>query len=56
MANNESEVERRPGIDMVPLGDSFEWNPEPDDGAPILRHDFHLNASEQIAMLAHEER
>ena len=45
MANNESEVERGAGIDMVPL-ESFEWTPGPDDGAPILRRDFHLNVSE----------
>lgn len=49
MANNECEVERWAGIDMVPLGESFEWSPGPDDGAPILRHDFHLKMSEQVA-------
>ncbi len=27
MSNDESEVERRAGADMVPVGESFEWNP-----------------------------
>jgi hypothetical protein len=42
MSNYESEVERHAGVDMVPFGESFEWNPGPDDGAPILRPDFNL--------------
>jgi hypothetical protein len=54
MPNNESEVERW-GLDMVPLGESFEWSPGPDDGAPILRHDFHLKVSEQVAIPAGAE-
>jgi hypothetical protein len=49
MANNESEVERWAGLDMVPLGESFEWSSEPENGAPILRYDFHLKVSEQVA-------
>ena len=55
MANTESKVERGAGIDMVPVGESFEWNPGPDDGAPILRHDFHLKVSEQVAIPAGAE-
>lgn len=42
MANNELQIELYAGIDMVPLGGSFEWTPGPDDDAPIARHDFHL--------------
>ena len=38
MANNESEVERKAGIDMVPLGESYEWKLGPDDDT-ILRHE-----------------
>ena len=48
MANNEFAVERAAGIDMVPL-ESFEWNPELDDVAVILRYDFQLNMPEQVA-------
>jgi hypothetical protein len=47
MANNEFDVERRAGIDMAPIGESFEWNPGSEDGAPILRDDFDLKVSEQ---------
>jgi hypothetical protein len=50
MTNNEFDVERRAGIDMVPVGESFEWNPKPDDSAPILRDDFDLKVSEQGAV------
>lgn len=39
MSHDESEVERRAGADMVPFGESLEWNPERDDGSPILRQD-----------------
>jgi len=52
---NESEVERRAGLDMVPLGASFEWNTGPDDGVPIVRHDFHIKVSEQVAIPAGTE-
>lgn len=31
--SSESKVERHAGIDMVPVGESFETNWEPDDGA-----------------------
>ena len=54
MAKNEFAVERAAGIDMVPL-ESLEWNPGPDDGAAILRHDFQLNVSEQAAKPAGAE-
>lgn len=54
MANNDSVVERAAGIDMVPL-ESFEWNPRPDDGAAILRHDFQFNVSEQATIPAGAE-
>jgi len=40
---------------MVPLAELFEWNPEPDDGAPILRYDLHLDVSEQVAIPAGAE-
>ena len=33
MSTDESEVERHAGIDMVPIGESFETNSAPDDGA-----------------------
>jgi hypothetical protein len=55
MANSESQVERRMGIDMVPVGEWFEWNPRPDDDAPILSPDFHLGVSESVAILAGSE-
>jgi len=29
MSNDELDVERRAGIDMLPAGESFEWNPAP---------------------------
>jgi hypothetical protein len=32
MSNDESKVERHAGIDMVPIGESFEMNWGPDDG------------------------
>jgi hypothetical protein len=32
MSTDESEVERHAGIDMVPIGESFETNSGPDDG------------------------
>ncbi len=49
MWNDESQVERHAGVDMIPVGASFEWNPEPDDGAPILRPDFNLNVPNRVA-------
>ena len=49
MSNYESEVEHNAGVDMVPVGESFEWNPEPDDGAPILRPDFNLRMPNPVA-------
>ena len=55
MANNESQVERRMGIDMVPVGEWFEWNPGPNDEAPILSPDFHLRVSESVAIPAGAE-
>ena len=54
MAKNEFAVEPAARIDLVPL-ESFEWNPGPDDGAAILRHDFQLNVSEQAAIPAGAE-
>jgi hypothetical protein len=42
MSNNESELERRAGVDMVPVGESFEWNPEPDGGAAICKSGFYM--------------
>ncbi len=36
MSSDESQVERRAGTDMVPAGESFETNWEPDDGAVIV--------------------
>jgi hypothetical protein len=52
MSNYESEVERHAGVDMVPFGESFEWNPGPDDGAPILRPDFNLKVPNPVATLS----
>ncbi|MGA2643928.1 MAG: hypothetical protein ABSF15_04395 [Candidatus Sulfotelmatobacter sp.] len=49
MSNDDSEVERHAGADMVPVGESFEWNPERDGGYPILRPDFNLKVSNQVA-------
>jgi hypothetical protein len=43
MSNDGSEIEGNAGIDMVPVGEFFEWNPGPDDGDPTLRTDFSLN-------------
>ncbi len=51
MSNDDSEVERHAGADMVPVGESFEWNPERDGGYPILRPDFNLKVSNQVATL-----
>jgi len=56
MANTESEIERRAGLDMVPLGESFEWNPGPDDGAPVLRSTFHVELSEPLAVSGRDIR
>jgi hypothetical protein len=55
MENIESAVEHWAGLDMVPLVESFEWSPAPDDDASILRHDFHLKVSEQVAIPAGAE-
>jgi len=44
----------RRGLIWFRLG-SFEWNPGPDDGAPILRPDFYLNVSELVAIPAGSE-
>jgi len=49
MSNYEFEVERHAGVDMVPVGASFDWNPGPDDGAPILRPDFNLKVPNAVA-------
>jgi hypothetical protein len=51
MSNYESEVDRHAGVDMVPFGESFEWNPGPgpDDGAPILRPDFNLKMPNPVS-------
>ena len=49
MSNCESEVERNAGVDMVPVGESFEWNPGPDVGAPILHPDFNLKVPNPVA-------
>jgi hypothetical protein len=49
MSNDELDVERHAGIDMLPAGESFEWDPNPDDDGPILRPDFDLTVSKQVA-------
>jgi len=49
MSNYESETERHAGVDMVPVGESFEWNPGLDDGAPTLRPDFNLKVPNAVA-------
>jgi hypothetical protein len=49
MSNYEFEVERHAGVDMVPMGKSFDWNPGPDDGAPILRPDVNLKVTNPVA-------
>lgn len=49
MSNDELDVERRAGIDMLPAGESFEWDPAPDDGAPTVRPGFSLTVSKQVA-------
>ena len=49
MSNDGSELERHAGVDMVPVGESFEWNPGPEDGVPILRPDFNLKMSNPVA-------
>jgi hypothetical protein len=49
MSNYESEVERNAGVDMIPVGEPFEWNPWPDDGAPILRPDFNVKMPNPVA-------
>ena len=36
MSTDESEVERRAGIDMVPVGEWFKPNSEPDHWTPIF--------------------
>jgi hypothetical protein len=46
MSNDELDVERRAGIDMLAAGESFEWNPAPDDDA---HPDFNLTVSKQVA-------
>jgi hypothetical protein len=52
MSNYESESERQAGVDMVPVGESFEWNPGPHDGAAILRPDLNLKVSNPVATLS----
>ena len=49
MSNDESEVQRHAGVDMVPVGQPFEWNAGLEDGAPILRADFNLKVSNPVA-------
>jgi hypothetical protein len=49
MSNDELDVERHAGIDMLPAGEAFEWNPASDDDAPILRADFDPTVSTQVA-------
>ncbi len=56
MSNYESEVERHAGVDMVPFGESFEWNPGPDDGAPIPRPDFNFNVPNPVGALSQYTR
>jgi hypothetical protein len=49
MSNDELDVERHARIDMLPAAESFEWNPDPDEDAPIFRPDFNLTVSKQVA-------
>ena len=49
MSNDELDVERRAGIDMLAAGESFEWNPAPDDDARTFHPDFNLTVSKQVA-------
>ena len=48
MSNYEFEVERHAGVDMVPMGESLDWNPRADDDAPILRPDFILTCGDDL--------
>jgi hypothetical protein len=43
MSNDGSEIDRHAGVDMVPVGEFFEWNSGPDDGDPIFRRDVNHN-------------
>lgn len=54
MSNIDSEIERHAGVDMVPVGEFFEWNPESDGSDPILRRDSNLNlkVSNPVATLS----
>jgi hypothetical protein len=49
MSNDGSGFEQHAGVDMVPIGESFEWDPEQDDGAPIFHPDFNLKVSNPVA-------
>jgi hypothetical protein len=49
MSNDRSGFEGHAGVDMVPFGESFEWDLGPDDGAPILHPDFNLKVSNPAA-------
>jgi len=48
MPNNGSEHERQAGVDMVPVGESYEWNPGPDDSNLVPRLDFNLKVSNPV--------
>jgi hypothetical protein len=41
MSNNEFEAERHAGVDMVPVGQSFETNKGPEDGSAISNSGFY---------------
>jgi hypothetical protein len=49
MSSTGSDIERLAGVDMVPVGECFEWDPGPDDGAWILRPDFNPKVSNPVA-------
>lgn len=48
MSNDEFDIERHAGLDMLPAGESFEPNPDSDDEARSFRPDFKLTVSEQV--------
>jgi hypothetical protein len=49
MSNDGLGFERHAGVDMVPIGESFEWDAGQDEGASIFYPDFNLKVSNPAA-------
>jgi hypothetical protein len=49
MSNDGSGFEQHAGVDMVPIGESFEWDAGQDEDAPIFHPDSNLKVSNPAA-------